>query len=150
MDPTSPLLLSVVAALVLLVAGLAAALVLANRDAGRRSRRRNATAQWGEAEAEALLEDKGYCVVDRQLAVQGTLWVNGEPEPFGARLDLVAERDGVRYVVEVKTGRNAPDPAWPATRRQLREYAVLMPDHEVLLVDMDAQTVLHIDFDGDD
>ena len=65
---------------------------------------------------------------------------------FGIRIDLLLERDGVLYIAEVKTGDLAPDPRHGPTRRQLREYADLLPDHGVLLVDADAGTIQEIEF----
>ena len=63
------------------------------------------------------------------------------------RLDLEVERSGQLYVAEVKTGTLAPDPTLAATRRQLREYAALLPDHGMLLVDMESETITEVDFD---
>ena len=148
MQPVSPLMWTLLAALVLLVVGLALALWATQREAGRRSRARNARAQAGEHAAEALLAQHGFAVVARQVPVDGTLWVDGQAETFGVRLDLVVERGGRRFAAEVKTGDNAPDPAWPATRRQLREYAALCPDMGVLLVDVDAGAVYDVGFDS--
>lgn len=127
--------------------GLAWALRSTRREAGRRSRARNRVAQRGEADAEALLTAHGYRVLDRQVAVAGALWVDGEAEPFEVRLDLLVERDGCRWIAEVKTGQRAPDPAWPATRRQLREYAALLPDHGVLLIDVEGGEIFRVGFE---
>lgn len=137
-------------ALALLFMGLAWALRSTRQEPGRRSRARNHTAQTGEREAEALLAAHGYRVVDRQVPATGTLWVDGHPEPFEVRVDLQVERGGRRWVAEVKTGRCAPDPAWPATRRQLREYAALFPDHGLLLVDAEGGEIYEVGFEGDD
>ena len=132
-----PLLIGLLSLLLLLVLLLAAALARSRARPGARSRARNAVAQQGEAEAERLLHRAGYRVVDRQAAFTSTLWVDGEAVEFGLRLDLVVERGGRHFVAEVKTGSRAPDPCFPATRRQLREYAALFPDHGLLLVDME-------------
>ncbi len=137
------------AALTLLALGLAWALRSTRREAGRRSRGRNQIAQRGEADAEALLTAHGYRVLDRQVTLTGVLWVDGASEPFDVRLDLLVERDGQPWIAEVKTGRRAPDPAWPATRRQLREYAALLPDHGVLLVDVEGGEIFRVGFEPD-
>lgn len=144
---TSLLLLVVAASLALLVVGLGIALVMARREPGRASQRRNAVAQAGEGAAEALLEAEGYTVLDRQVPVQGRMRLDGEEATFSVRLDLEVERSGRLYVAEVKTGTLAPDPTLAATRRQLREYAALLPDHGLLLVDMESETITEVDFD---
>ncbi len=141
------LLWAALAGLLLLCGLLFALLVAATRRAGRRSRRRNRRALDGEAEAEAILADHGYRVVDRQHRARGRIWLDDEPLDFGVRVDLIVERDGEDFVAEVKTGARAPDPRHGPTRRQLREYAALFPDHGVLLVDVPGGRVIRVDFD---
>lgn len=143
---TSLLLLVVSASLSMLVIGLGLALVLARREPGRASQRRNAVAQAGEGAAEALLEAEGFSVLERQVSVEGALCLDGDEVAFRVRLDLRVERDGLLYIAEVKTGTLAPDPSFPATRRQLREYAALLPDHGILLVDMESETITEVAF----
>lgn len=146
MDAPLPLLVALAASL-LLVMGLALALVLQRGQSGRASRRRNAVALRGEGDAEALLEAHGYRIVDRQVTVPGVLHLDGQPVEFVVRLDLLVRRRRRHFIAEVKTGERAPDPTFPATRRQLREYAALLPDHGVLLVDMERGVVTEVGFD---
>jgi hypothetical protein len=80
------------------------------------------------------------------VAFPGTVWIDGEPVDFGVRVDLLLERDGQPFVAEVKTGDLAPDPRHGPTRRQLREYADLLPDHGILLVDVEAGAVHEVEF----
>ncbi len=49
----------------------------------------------GEDAAVAYLRENGYCIVDRN-------WRSGHKE-----IDIVAEKDGVLIIVEVKTRRNS-------------------------------------------
>lgn len=116
----------------------------------RRSRRRTRRAVDGEAEAEELLAAAGFTVLDRQHGREGRLWVDGEELVYGVRVDLLVERAGETYVAEVKTGSRAPDPRHGPTRRQLREYAALFPESGVLLVDIDEELILEIDFPRED
>lgn len=116
------------------------------RRGSRRSRRRTQRAQRGEQAAERLLTRAGYRIEDRQVSVRSSFVVNGEDVAFLVRIDLLVRRKGRAYVAEVKTGSSAPDPAHPPTRRQLREYAALFPDHGILLVDVEAQQIHRIDF----
>lgn len=142
MDPQ----LLIIVGLVALVFVLVGLLVQARARAGAASRHRNARALAGETDAEALLASHGFRIRGRQVAFPGTVWIDGEPVDFGVRVDLLLERDGQPFVAEVKTGELAPDPRHGPTRRQLREYADLLPDHGVLLVDVEAGAVHEVEF----
>lgn len=114
--------------------------------ASRGSRARWRVASAGEAKARGLLEKNGYTLVDEQRVVDWTLWVNGEPVEVRSRADGVVERDGLRFVAEVKTGQVAPNPRNPATRRQLLEYLHVFEVDGVLLVDMVEERILEVRF----
>lgn len=115
---------------------------------GRRSRARIVVAQRGEGDAIALLEGKGFHVLDRQVTIRWTLYVDGAPVEVTSRADLlVGDGDGT-YVAEVKTGGVAPDPTHPATRRQLLEYQHAFAVDGVLLVDMAEGVVREVAFDS--
>ena len=79
---------------------------------------------------------------------QGCIWLDGEAQDFEVRIDLLVQRDDQVFVAEVKTGVLAPDPAYPPTRRQLREYAGLFDDCGLLLVDVEAGTVTEVCFEA--
>lgn len=136
--------------LVLLLAALALILALgwwaSARRAGVASRRRNRRAQRGEADAEALLEAAGYTVLERQVGAWTVMVVDGEEVEVSVRADLWVGRGSRRYVAEVKTGRAAPDPTLPATRRQLLEYQLVFRPDGLLLVDVEAGEVHEVSF----
>lgn len=126
-------------------------LVMARRTgaAGRASRRRNRVALQGEADAEALLASYGYRVVDRQVRALWWMVVDGEEHELEVRADLLVEdveHPGRQLVAEVKTGTLAPDPTWPATRRQLLEYSLVFAPMGVLLVDLERGEVVEVEF----
>lgn len=100
----------------------------------------------GELRAEPLLRALGYTVVARQAPVSYEVAVDGEPFEIALRADFLLERDGRRYVAEVKTGRLAPRLETSATRRQLLEYRVAFDVDGVLLVDVDAGRVHSLEF----
>jgi hypothetical protein len=100
----------------------------------------------GERRAEPLLVALGYAVVARQCPAGYDLVVDGERWAVSLRADLMVERDGRRYVAEVKTGRQAPRLETPATRRQLLEYGMAFDVDGVLLVDVDAGRVRSVEF----
>ncbi len=136
----------------LLLAALCLILAIAWRSAksapARANRARQRHAKRGEARAEQLLRARGFDVVDRQVAGAWTLRVDGEPVHAAVRADLLVRRRGRTYVAEVKTGRRVTDPRFPATRRQLLEYALVFQPDGVLLVDVDAGLIRQVDFPG--
>ncbi len=112
----------------------------------RRAVRRAHRAAAGEEAAEELLEAHGYSIVDRQVRCLWWMDVDGEEEEFELRADLLVERDGERFIAEVKTGQRAPDPSYPPTRRQLLEYRLAFDPYGVLLVDVEADEIVSVDF----
>lgn len=128
--------------------GLFAWGVLALRRAWERGRlrRRFRRAARGEQRAVGLLEDLGYRVLAEQPLVQGRIWVDGVNTPFEVRPDLLVRRRGQSYCVEVKTGARAVSPGQRQTRRQLREYAALLPGHRLLLLDVEAGRLIEVAF----
>lgn len=140
----------IVVALAVLL-GLAVLLHLATRAVGRwwrrlQARRRHARAQRGERTAERLLDRMGYAICARQAATTWTVACDDQVHEVPLRADLIVERDGRRFVAEVKTGRVAPRLGTAATRRQLLEYRVAYDVDGVLLVDAEAGRVMHVDF----
>lgn len=112
----------------------------------RRAVSRAARAGAGEVAAETLLESHGYTIIDRQVRCLWWIEVDGEEEEVELRADLLVERDGERFVAEVKTGTRAPDPTFPPTRRQLLEYSLAFAPYSVLLVDVEEEEILSVDF----
>jgi len=131
---------------------LATALLLWVRlrwNAGRGHRRavaRAARAGAGESEAEWMLESEGYTIVDRQVRCIWWMEVDGVEEEVELRADLLVEKDGERFIAEVKTGINAPNPTFPPTRRQLLEYRLAFDPYRLLLVDADAGEIREVCF----
>ena len=99
----------------------------------------------GEEEAIKLLKKNGYNIVQSQLPLAGGCIVDGEAVEFKVRVDYLVERQGVKYLAEVKTG-DAANPKNVSTRRQLFEYAALSHSETVLLVDATNGKVMEIRF----
>jgi hypothetical protein len=121
---------------------------LSRGSASRANRSRQRHAQRGEQRAEHLLRARGYRILDRQVSGSWTLKVDGQDVQASVRADLLVRRRGRTYVAEVKTGRQATDPTFPATRRQLLEYLLIFEPDGVLLVDVDAGKILTVEFPG--
>lgn len=123
--------------------------VLAGRSQRRtRSRRGRRAANRGldaEVEAEHLLERRGYRILERQVQGSWPLRVDGEDVDARLRADLLVGRRSRVFVAEVKTGPAARASS-PNTRRQLLEYLLAFECDGVLLVDMDTEEVLRVEF----
>ncbi len=104
-------------------------------------RRRRSRGRQGELDAEVLLIDHGYTILEDQASRDVTVQVDGQSHPYRLRPDYLVKKKGRRYVAEVKTGKKAPNPLYTSTRRQLLEYEVCFPEHGLLLVDMEASRV---------
>lgn len=109
----------------------------------RQLARRFSHARRGEAQARGWLERHGFTILDEQVSQPAMLIVDGEESPFTVRADYLVERQGVRAVVEVKTG-DVADPSSRGTRRQILEYAWVYGVSEVYLFDADTQRLHRI------
>ena len=111
-----------------------------------RAKQRAARACAGEDAAEALLEDAGFTIVERQARVIWAPLVDGEPIAMELRADYLVEQFGQLLVAEVKTGEEAPSLETAATRRQLLEYHIAFAVDGVLLVSPEAGTIQRVRF----
>lgn len=109
-------------------------------------RRRFRRARAGEIAAEELLKKRGFRILDDQVRRREHMLVDGERLDYEVRADLLVSRRWRTYVVEVKTGKSAPNPGTTATRRQLREYAAVYDVDGLLLADMSAGRLYEIRF----
>ena len=99
----------------------------------------------GEKIAAGLLLKNGYQILDTQVSLKGSIFVDEKPINFSTRVDYLVEKDGQEYLVEVKTGASA-SPSYIPTRRQLLEYTHLNHSNKILLIDASRKTIIRIDF----
>ncbi len=104
--------------------------ILARRPA--RSRRLGAA---GARRAIALLERKGWTVLETEVVREGVVEVDGKPETFVVRVDALVTRRGHVFVAEAKGGFLSATIRHRGTRRQLLEYAHVFGADGVLLVE---------------
>ena len=109
-------------------------------------KRRFAIGAEAEIDAVALLERFGYSILDGQVSGENVFLVDGEETSSAVRADYIAEKDGQRFVVEVKSGKSAPSPTHSATRRQLLEYEHVFRPAGLILADMTAGALKRIEF----
>lgn len=109
----------------------------------RRSMRR---AQVLEKRALHFLKERGFQCIGEQIEKEAFFLIDGRRVPFRVRVDYLLERDGKKYVAEVKTGKQAKTPEHPSVRRQLLEYALLFAPCSILFVDGEEKKVHEISF----
>ncbi len=105
---------------------------LARRKRQRRSRR----AYRAEERAENLLRKQGFIPLDEQVRQEWTVLVDGQEEVVELIADWIVESEGLRFLVEVKTGEFGPSIRYAATRRQLLEYRCAFDVDGLILLDM--------------
>lgn len=108
----------------------------------RRCFRRGAS---GQRAARGYLEQQGFQIAAEEYVASAEVDVDGERQIFDVRIDYLVRRRGRLFGVEVKTGDQA-DPLARPTRRQLREYAAVLPVDGLYLLDMDRQRLMQVRF----
>ncbi|SCA63858.1 Uncharacterized protein SCG7086_BG_00120 [Chlamydiales bacterium SCGC AG-110-P3] len=111
-----------------------------------RVRRRLRRGVRAEAKTGKILRSYGYHLIDTQVPLALTMWINQQPHQYTVRPDGLAVRGRRRYLVEVKTGSTATDPTYVLTRRQLLEYSCAARVDGILFVNADRHTVKEIQF----
>ncbi|MDX9872084.1 MAG: hypothetical protein RBT41_06670 [Clostridia bacterium] len=104
-------------------------------------------ARRGEAAAIKLLEGKGYQITGIQEKKTITTWIDGKPKNNHLTVDLIAQKRGKTFIVEVKTGKKASTPLVAGIRRQLLEYFLAFNPHGMILVDMEKKALHEISFE---
>ena len=123
-----------------------AALFLRRWIAAFRMKRRFAVGARAEKDAVTLLERHGYAILEGQVSEESVFLVDGEETVCALRADYIAQKEGKRFVVEVKSGESAPSPTNSATRRQLLEYEHVFRPDGLILADMHAGKLKRIEF----
>ena len=125
------------------------AVAIRRRLATWRRSRRGKAAHRAELRARDLLEDEGFRPVEDQARQSWQILVDDEPLEIDLIADWIVERDGQRFVVEVKTGEHAPSISHAATRRQLLEYHHAYDVDGIYLLDMTNRRLRRIHFPVD-
>lgn len=102
----------------------------------------------GEQNSIMLLEKNGYRIIEEQMKLNGSFFVDDALSKFDLRPDLLVEKDGVKYIAEVKTG-DVASPFNRNTRRQLHEYSFYSNNDIILLVDPIKKSIKKISFKKD-
>ena len=100
----------------------------------------------GEKASIKLREKNGYKILKEQIKLDGFLLVDDALRKFELRPDLLLEKDGIRYIAEIKNGEVA-DPSNRNIRRQLHEYSYYSGHDIILLVDPTKKSIKRISFE---
>lgn len=103
-------------------------------------------AQKGESEAEKLLAQRGYTVLEAQVRRPVSMTVDGERTESFIKADFLVRRAGRVYLAEVKTGKQA-NVHLPNVRRQLFEYQNIFQTDGILFIDMNKYDIIEVAFD---
>jgi len=109
--------------------------------------RRVELSQFSQEEAEAFLKKKGYKIIGKQKRADVITYIDGKPNLGFVQADFIVEKNGKKFVAEVKAGEMVSDPNEPSTRRQLLEYKFAYKPYGILLVNMLDKSIHHIDFE---
>ncbi len=101
----------------------------------------------GESHAVKWLSRHGFTHILEQVTFEFTWRAGGKKIFSKIRPDLFAEKNGVKWLIEVKTG-DAASLKNTKTRRQLREYSALYPNKKCALFDATKNILYEIDFNS--
>ncbi|MET0343477.1 MAG: hypothetical protein ABW252_20870 [Polyangiales bacterium] len=100
----------------------------------------------GEKDAEKLVKKLGYTILSRHAPASYAMTLDGEPHAVQLQADFVLQREGKKFVAEVKTGKAAKLEQAAETRRQMLEYQLAFGVDAMLLIDADAKVVRMVRF----
>ncbi|MBF0432658.1 MAG: hypothetical protein HQK83_15340 [Fibrobacteria bacterium] len=109
-------------------------------------RRKFRRGEKGEQKAGKYLKAHGFKILGYQSALRPHMLVDGKKVSFSIKADYLVKRHGRTGVVEVKTGKKAPNPASSSTRRQILEYSMYYRVDDVYLFDAETETLHEINF----
>ena len=101
-----------------------------------------------EKGAKKVLKKNGFKIHEEQVALSHIFRVDQEQVKIDLNADFLVSKDGLKYLVEVKSGESAPSVRNKETRRQLLEYHHINPCDGLLLVDMANKQVRRVYFDS--
>ena len=105
-------------ALLIFLMGGVLAFLATTWSRSRRARKRANDGFEAESRAIAFLEKRGFSVLDSPCNLPVEMWVDGEALSASVRADFLVQKNGEKYIVEVKSTERAGNPMFPDTRRQ--------------------------------
>lgn len=99
-----------------------------------------------ETEAEFFLKSKGFNIIGNQEIFYHNYLVNGENRRSKLIVDYITEKAGKKYIVEVKSGKDAISLYNKNSRRQLIEYDLVIENDGTILLDMENKKLQFVKF----
>ena len=99
-----------------------------------------------EKEAAKFLKRKGYSILEHSKTYSYTLKFDGKSKLVYVEIDYLVKKNGKTYIVEVKSGNQAPNISNRSTRRQILEYSLFIPNDGILLLDMEKEVINEVVF----
>ena len=99
----------------------------------------------GEKKARMLLKKNGYEIVEEQVTLKGKFLENKKMKSFFIKPDFLVKKKNEVFIAEAKTGKSASIYN-RYTRRQLLEYASNYRSENVLLIDVDKNSIKEVEF----
>jgi len=109
-------------------------------------KRQSKTSRRAESVAQHFLEQQGYKIIATQQRVPIVTKVDGREYQNHVKADFIVQKNGLKYVADVKTGAQVKKPTNADIRRQLLEYYLIYRTDGVLLVDMENNKIHNIEF----
>ena len=110
-------------------------------------RHQSKKAKRAERLAMKILSEHGYTVLAEQKRVPIVTKIDGRKYKNHVAADFIVKKNGLKYVVDVKTGKQTERPTAADIRRQLLEYYLIYHVDGVLLVDMENKTIRNVEFE---
>lgn len=99
----------------------------------------------GEDQAVQYLTDIGFENIQLSNFSEHQFWVEDVPIQFSLRPDILAVYAGEKWLIEVKNGEESTI-SNRYTRRQILEYQVQYPEHQVAIYDATQGKLLKVEF----
>lgn len=113
----------------------------------RRIRRHFTHGKDAEKKAADYFRKRGYRIVGTQVRADSHFYADDRKHSFEVVADLILQKDGEQFLVEVKTGNDAK-PGHASTRRQIFEYSHIYKPDKLVLFDADNEQHYLISFDS--
>ena len=99
----------------------------------------------GEKDAVRYLEKHGFEILEEQPTYEYKFVIDDELRQFEVQPDIIARKNGIEWVIEVKNG-NSVGITKADTRRQIREYAACFPTMRCGFYDATRGTLHKVEF----
>jgi len=109
-------------------------------------KKRFSKSRLAEKEAEKLLKNKGYTIIEIQQSKPLQISIGDKTHRYLIRIDYLVRKNRKIYVVEVKSGEKNPYITNRETRRQMLEYYLAYQPYGIILLNMKNKSISEVKF----